>query len=246
MQYWQQGDSAPTFTAEVSLYSEFLGSTAEADVMIPFDPMHLTGKGLMQVYYRQQNAQVLFSYDHGETWGDARYIYQNYTLGAGEPAVFMIDKWRIVIIARGQNLAVGDGKDYVIFKSSDGGATWSSGTREPAATSSHPSGAPCRGIVLGDDVLGTWSLRSPTWKVYYNRVNKEDFWTDPHILFDHASTTRQSIYDSISATNSNFGYSWLCPINDTDDYTAILAWYDQNATLNTDYTDSWYQTAPRL
>jgi hypothetical protein len=196
----------------------------------------------MQIWYQTNgNAYAIFSKDNGLTWGNLVTVYEDTgTISLAEPHTVSVDLNRIVVIIRDQV----NTSSFRYATSSDGGYTWSA-VSDPYSYSSEVvnNASPVNAIRVEDDLLISFTGRSPLFEMFTNRMNIEEFWTEPHTAWAEGAVNRTTFTSSAGAINLDFGYPWILP-REGHEYTALLFWYDANNT--TGGTDCWYSTFPRL
>lgn len=239
--YMYSDDNAQTWSQTTEITHLF---DLDISGFIPFNRMQSTIHGLCMVYCHIGEAYTLFSHDNGITWGDINVIFETGTndgFSWAETSLIKIDDYRLVVLARSQDQP----SKYGWSRSNDGGRTWTSIVDFNAPTVTVP--APIWGRTIGEQVYIALGTRRPVWSMFTNRIAKEDFWHNPARAYS-STEHRRSLFTFLAEDSDehlNCGYPDILEINDGH-YTALLVYYDQNASGLTDDTDVRLRTFPLI
>lgn len=193
--------------------------------MMPFGTIIYTSNGLCQPFYANNHIVLIFSTDGGLTWGNVTPVWNAPQSSAifTEPTIVAIDENRVVCVMR-DNMDCGR---YWYRKSSDGGLTWSVVTQARYSSNSVGLAAPANLVLHGDFVFCAWDARSPHWKQFYTKTQKDAFFANPALgwtanTMSGLVTTYSARAATGTASEGEYGYVFQISIAEG----ILRGWYD--------------------
>lgn len=194
-------------------------------------------------------------YDINATYADGSVAAMD---NMGEPVMVDIDGSRVVFLIRDQPNLDSFAWCKGTIDASGNFTLDATGTPdnniEAWTTTTVNAGCTIRSIRIGDDIFTAWGARLDVEDIITTRINKEDFWNDPGLAFrDNENNNRTVMYDmnpNAVGQGLDTGMPWILPYLDAagnvEDYTALVAFYDQQSVGNNDEASVYYGTFPRL